>query len=50
MAEIKKAGVKSKVEAVLFSVGRKISLDEICKLCRSRKEDVLQALQELFPL
>ncbi len=47
MAELKKANVKSKVEAVLFSVGHKISLDNICKLCRSRKEDALEALQEL---
>ena len=42
-----KPSVKSKVEAVLFSVGHKITLDEISKLCRSRKEDVLQALKEL---
>ena len=47
MADLKKPSVKSKVEAVLFSVGHKISLDEISKLCRSRKEDVLQSLQEL---
>ena len=32
---------------VLFSVGHKITLDEISRLCRSRKEDVLEALQEL---
>ncbi len=47
MAEIKKPGVKSKVEAVLFSTGHRISLDEIGKLCRAGKEDVLAALQEL---
>ena len=47
MAELKKASVKSKVEAVLFSVGHRISLDEISRLCRSRKEDVLAALKEL---
>ena len=47
MAELKKPSVKSKVEAVLFSVGHKISLDEISKLCRSRKEDVLEALKGL---
>ena len=47
MAELKKASVKSKVEAVLFSTGHRISLDEISKLCRSRKEDVIAALQEL---
>ena len=47
MPELKKPSVKSKVEAVLFSVGHKISMDDICKLCRSRKEEVLAALQEL---
>ena len=47
MAELKKPSVKSKVEAVLFSTGRRISLDEISRLCRSGKEDVLSALQEL---
>src|SRR3989338_2379466 len=47
MAELKKPSVKSKVEAVLFSVGHKISLDEISRLCRSRKEDVLEALKGL---
>ena len=47
MADLKKASAKSKVEAVLFSVGHKITVDEISRLCRSRKEDVLEALQEL---
>ena len=47
MAELKKANVKSKVEAILFSVGHKIGLDDISKLCRSRKEDILAALNEL---
>ena len=47
MAELKKASVKSKVEAVLFSTGHRIILEEISKLCRSRKEEVLLALQEL---
>lgn len=47
MAELKKASVKSKVEAILFSVGHKISLDDISRLCRSRKEEVLEALKEL---
>ncbi len=47
MAELKKASVKSKVEAVLFSTGHRISLDDMSRLCRSRKEDVLSALQEL---
>ena len=47
MADLKKPSVKSKVEAVLFSTGHRITLDEISKLCRSIKEDVLAALQEL---
>ena len=47
MTEPKKTSVKSKVEAVLFSTGRRASLDEMSKLCRSRKEDVIQALQDL---
>ncbi len=47
MIDSKKPSVKSKVEAVIFSTGHKMSLDEISKLCRSRREDVLLALQEL---
>ena len=45
--ELKKTSVKSKVEAIIFSTGNRISLDEISKLCRSNKEDVLAALHEL---
>src|SRR3989338_6339307 len=47
MTELKKASVKSKVEAVIFSTGHRISLDEISRLCRARKEDALAALKEL---
>ncbi|MBI2557856.1 SMC-Scp complex subunit ScpB [Candidatus Woesearchaeota archaeon] len=47
MTELKKASVKSKVEAVLFSTGHRISLDEISKLCRSSREGSIAALQEL---
>ena len=47
MAELKKASVKSKVEAILFSTGHRISLDEISKLSRSLKDDVLNSLKEL---
>jgi len=43
----KKPSVKGKVEAILFSVGHKISLDEISKLSRSKKDEVLVALREL---
>ena len=32
MTELKKSSVKNKVEAVLFSTGHRISLDEISKL------------------
>lgn len=44
---LKKPSVKSKVEAVIFSTGHKMSIDEISRLCRSRREEVLAALQEL---
>src|SRR3989344_331924 len=47
MNDIKKPSVKSKVEAILFSTGHRISLDEISKLSRSLKDDVLNALKEL---
>ena len=47
MPELKKPSVKSKVEAILFSTGHRISLEEISKLSRSMKEDVLASLQEL---
>lgn len=47
MAELKKPSVKSKVEAILFSTGHRISLDEISRLSRSRKEDILMSLKEL---
>ena len=47
MADLKKTSVKSKAEAVLFSTGHRISLDNVSKLCRSRKEEVLIALKEL---
>lgn len=47
MTEPKKPSVKSKVEAVLFSTGQKINLDDLSKLCRSKKEEVISALTEL---
>ena len=47
MMELKKPSVKSKVEAILFSAGHRISLEEISKLSRSLKDDVLNALKEL---
>src|SRR3989344_7809169 len=47
MAELKKASVKSKVEAIIFSTGHRISIEEISKLSRSMKDDVLNSLKEL---
>lgn len=47
MKDIKKASVKSKVEAILFSAGQKIKIDEICRLSRARREEVVPALHEL---
>lgn len=47
MMELKKPSVKSKVEAILFSTGHRISLDEVSKLSRSLRSDVLNALKEL---
>ncbi|MBS3096204.1 SMC-Scp complex subunit ScpB [Candidatus Woesearchaeota archaeon] len=47
MAELKKPSVKSKVEAIIFSTGHRMSLDEISKLSRSIKDDVLNSLKEL---
>ena len=47
MKDIKKINVKSKVEAILFSAGQKIKVDEVCRLSRAKKEEVLEALHEL---
>ena len=47
MTDPKKPSVKSKVEAILFSTGHRISLDEVSKLSRSLRSDVLNALKEL---
>ncbi|MBI2545636.1 SMC-Scp complex subunit ScpB [Candidatus Woesearchaeota archaeon] len=38
---------KHNVEAVLFSTGRKMNVEEIAKLCRILREDALNALREL---
>src|SRR3989344_5024099 len=40
-------GNKEKIEALLFSSGKKMSVDELMKLCRLKEEDVLSALKEL---
>ena len=47
MKDLKKANVKSKVEAILFSAGQRIKLDEISRLSRTKKDEVIPALQEL---
>ncbi|HLC50582.1 MAG TPA: SMC-Scp complex subunit ScpB [Candidatus Nanoarchaeia archaeon] len=47
MTDLKKTSVKSRAEAVLFSSGHRMTLEEVSKLCRSRKEEVQQALEEL---
>ena len=39
--------LKNKVEAVLFSAGKKVNIDYIAKLVRSNKDEVIKALQEL---
>ena len=38
---------KHNVEAVLFSTGRKMTVEEIAKLCKIMKEDALNSLREL---
>lgn len=47
MTDLKKTSVKSRAEAVLFSSGHRMTLDEISRLCRSRKEEIQLALEEL---
>ena len=39
--------LKKKVEALLFSSGRKMSLEELSKLCRQSPEDIKTTLDEL---
>ena len=39
--------LKRKIEAVLFSVGKKISIEELSKLCRQDSQTIKQALGEL---
>ena len=43
----KKLPLKQKVEAILFSVGGRISLGDIARLARSREDAVREALQHL---
>ncbi|MBI2133097.1 SMC-Scp complex subunit ScpB [Candidatus Woesearchaeota archaeon] len=39
--------LKNKVEAILFSTGKKIALDHIAKLCKASREEALEALAAL---
>lgn len=38
---------KNRIEAILFSSGKKMSVDEIAKLCRASPDEVKQQLQQL---
>ncbi len=40
-------GNKEKIEALLFSSGKRMSIEELMKLCRLKEEDVLAGLHEL---
>lgn len=39
--------IKKKVEAVLFSAGKQLSVDELAKLCRAKSTEVLESLEAL---
>jgi len=39
--------LKRKVEAILFAVGRYISLEELCKICKKDSETAVNVLKEL---
>lgn len=47
MEQEKEDAVKKKVEAILFAAGRKVSIDEVTKLCNENKNDVENALHAL---
>src|SRR3989338_973094 len=47
MHESKMEELKNKVEAVLFSSGKKMSVEEIARLCRTTAVTIIQQLQEL---
>ncbi|PIN86431.1 SMC-Scp complex subunit ScpB [Candidatus Woesearchaeota archaeon CG10_big_fil_rev_8_21_14_0_10_44_13] len=42
-----KEELKKEIEAVLFAAGRKITLDELAKLCRADKKEIDDAVKEL---
>ena len=40
--------LKNKIEALLFSVGKKIDIDEICRICgESNKDEVSKRLNDI---
>src|SRR3989338_5418358 len=39
--------LKKKIEAILFASGRKVSLEELSKLCKTNNDEVLKAINEL---
>jgi chromosome segregation and condensation protein ScpB len=39
--------IKNKLEALLFSSGRKMSTEELSKLCNSKNDEIQSALVEL---
>jgi len=39
--------LKNKVEAILYGIGGKISLEDISKLCRTSESEVIKTLKEL---
>lgn len=38
---------KNRIEALLFASGRRMDVDEICNICKVRREDALNALNDL---
>jgi segregation and condensation protein B len=39
--------LKQKIEAILFSAGKEVRIDELVKICRANAEEIKQAVQEL---
>src|SRR3989344_1307625 len=42
-----KEDLKKEIEAVLFAAGRKVSIDEIARLCKADKKEVEDTIKEL---
>ncbi|MCX8147049.1 MAG: SMC-Scp complex subunit ScpB [Candidatus Woesearchaeota archaeon] len=47
MEEDSKKELKSEIEAILFAAGRKVSVEEIVKLCKRKREEIIEALTSL---